>query len=242
MELTLEPTPLYFQIQQKLRSRILNGELKPRDSLPSEAQLCAEFSVSRITVGKALDALVRDGMIHRKRGVGSFVSDRTQPSKAVRLTGSLEEMLAPVEKSTRQLLGTEIVSPPDVVAERFQSDSDVICFESLHASAGDVFSHSRMYFPADIGVQIQQAVRESVVPINAAEILLNVRVEKAEQTIAPILASSEIARCLNVEKGTPILEVVRTYLISDSRPISVVVAVYNPKKYQYKIDLYPRPH
>jgi len=157
----------------------------------------------------------------------------------VRLTGSLDEMLAPVDKPTRQLLHAGITRAPEVVAERFQSSRDVFCFESLHASAGDVFSHSRMYFPAEVGAQIQNSLGQSVVPINAAEVLLNVRIEKAEQTINPILASPEISERLNVRKGAPVLEVVRTYLISESRPLSVVVATYNPKKYQYKIDLYP---
>ena len=239
MEIAFGPTPLYFQIQQKLRSKILNGELKPGDSLPTEAQLCIEYAVSRITVGKALETLVTEGVIHRRRGVGSFVSERPRASKAVRLTGSLDEMLAPVEKQTRQLLHAGTMPPPEVVAEWFQSSRDVFCFEFLHASAGDVFSHSRMYFSAEIGTQIQKSISQSVVPINAAEVLLNVRVEKAEQTINPILASAEVSRRLDVKKGAPLLEVVRTYLISESRPLSVVVATYNPKKYQYKIDLYP---
>src|ERR1700683_2506389 len=66
--------PLYQELQRVLRRAIDNRVLGPDDALPSERDLAADFAVSRITVRKALDGLVADGLLVRRQGAGSFVS------------------------------------------------------------------------------------------------------------------------------------------------------------------------
>ncbi len=68
------PIPKYYQIQEKLRDHI--ASLKEGDLIPSEPELCELFQVSRITVRKAIDGLVREGLLQRVQGKGTFV---TQP-------------------------------------------------------------------------------------------------------------------------------------------------------------------
>ena len=67
-------TPHYLKIQDYVIKKIESGEYTPGDKIPSESALSALFSVSRITVNKALKELSIMGIIERKRGLGSFVS------------------------------------------------------------------------------------------------------------------------------------------------------------------------
>ena len=69
--------PLYYQLETILRKRILSGEIAPNVPFPSEESLGHEYEVSRITVRRALSSLVQDGVIIRKRGKGTFVSEKT---------------------------------------------------------------------------------------------------------------------------------------------------------------------
>ncbi|MEN3754727.1 GntR family transcriptional regulator [Mangrovibacter sp. SLW1] len=69
-------TPVYLQLEQYLSEEIASGKLKPGDALPSENTLCAEFSISRMTARKAVDYLVRQGKVERRRGQGTFVAQQ----------------------------------------------------------------------------------------------------------------------------------------------------------------------
>src|SRR5690606_25013339 len=70
----LSPAPLYAQIKELLRERILDGSYKPHEQMPSESEMMATFGVSRITVRQALNDLQQEGLIFRIHGKGTFVS------------------------------------------------------------------------------------------------------------------------------------------------------------------------
>jgi GntR family transcriptional regulator len=70
--------PLYHQITQNCRDLIESGQLRPGEGLPSEWELSALYGVSRLTIRRALDELVRAGLLNRRHGVGTFVANSTE--------------------------------------------------------------------------------------------------------------------------------------------------------------------
>ena len=85
--------PLYQQLQRALREAIESRVLGPDDALPAERQLAADLSVSRITVRKAIDGLVDEGLLVRRQGSGNFVCARIEKNFA-KLTSFSEDMRA----------------------------------------------------------------------------------------------------------------------------------------------------
>src|SRR5205085_10814598 len=83
--------PLYQQLQRALREAIENGVIGADDALPPERDLAEMLSVSRITVRKAVDELVEEGLLIRKQGSGTFVSNRVEKNFA-KLTSFSEDM------------------------------------------------------------------------------------------------------------------------------------------------------
>src|SRR5687767_4664008 len=85
--------PLYQQLQRTLREAIQRRVLGPDDALPAERDLAVEFDVSRITVRKAIDGLVSEGLLSRRQGSGTFVCARVEKNFS-KLTSFSEDMRA----------------------------------------------------------------------------------------------------------------------------------------------------
>ncbi len=72
------PIALYYQIAMDMRQRIARGEWNLRQRIPSEIELSEEYSVSRMTLRQALAYLEKEGVLSRKRGLGTFVERDTK--------------------------------------------------------------------------------------------------------------------------------------------------------------------
>jgi DNA-binding GntR family transcriptional regulator len=88
------PVPLYQQVAEQIRQRIVSGALTPGQPAPSETQIMAEFGVARITARKAVEVLRAEGLIHTIRGKGSYVGAAGTPladsdTKARRIAAEL---------------------------------------------------------------------------------------------------------------------------------------------------------
>lgn len=73
------PLPRYYQVYVSLEARIRAGEFPPGTALPSERQLSQDYGVSRITIVKAIDFLVRDNLVERQHGRGNFILSHANP-------------------------------------------------------------------------------------------------------------------------------------------------------------------
>src|SRR5512136_2535296 len=86
--------PLYDKIERNLRDLIINGKVKPGESLPSEWELVDLYGVSRLTVRRAVDELVRQNWLERKHGVGTFVCQPVTASISASKLSFTEQMKA----------------------------------------------------------------------------------------------------------------------------------------------------
>src|SRR6187397_860878 len=124
--------PLYQQLQRALREAIENHVLGPDDALPAERQIATDLAVSRITVRKALDGLVEEGLLVRRQGSGNFVSARIEKNFA-KLTSFSEDMRARgrTPKSVWLKRAEGQVSPEEALTLRLSPGAPIYRFHRL---------------------------------------------------------------------------------------------------------------
>ncbi len=143
--------PLYRTVYDSLREHILAGDYPAGVALPSEPRLVEEYGVSLITVRRALQELVLDGLIERRQGVGSFVRDATR-GVAVGLSSFDADVAAGRLRLTRELLADRELPAPAVVADRLRlpAGTAVRYLSRLDCQGAIPFSVDDVYIPAPL--------------------------------------------------------------------------------------------
>lgn len=125
--------PLYYQIREQLREKISNGEYPPNSLIPSEAELCSYYNVSRITVRRAVLDLVQEGLLHRGKGRGTFVSE----------SYGLTEFHG-VESFTQQLLGLNMRPSAKLLGCKIKKANKSLCKKMELEPSEDIITISRL--------------------------------------------------------------------------------------------------
>lgn len=239
------PTPLYHQLEQELRARITRQEFKPGEALPTEERICAQYGVSRITVRRALDALIAEGLITKRRGVGTFVTPPAAGGvRSVRLSGSLDDFLASAGTLATQVLSMDEAEAPDEAVNGLRLDPGSRCtrLELLSFLEEAPLGHHQLYLPLAVGRRIKPAdVGQKLPVIRMVEDKLGTRVVRAEQFLEADVAGPAAAKHLGLKDDTPVLKVTRIYYDTSGAPVEMIVARNHPERYRYSIDFVARP-
>jgi GntR family transcriptional regulator, arabinose operon transcriptional repressor len=93
------PAPIYYKLKETIRQQVLNREFPLDSPIASEAQLMAKYNISRITVIRALSDLVHEGLLYRKQGKGTFISQSPLSIKSNEIVGLIAPMTGHVFES-----------------------------------------------------------------------------------------------------------------------------------------------
>ena len=226
--------PLYQQLQRAIRQAIETRVLGPDDALPPERDLATDFSVSRITVRKAIDGLVAEGMLVRRQGSGTFVCARVEKNFS-KLTSFSEDMRArgrnPRSVWLRKSSGT--VTPEEAL--------------TLRASPGTpVYRFHRIRFADDAPMSLEYAtILASCLPsLEAVESSLYAALERvgnrpvrALQRLRAVLFTAEQAELLAAKEKDPGLLVERLGFLPDGRTAEFTQSYYRGDIYDFVAEL-----
>ena len=199
--------PLYRQLHELLRARIMAGEFDVGDPIPAESNLMDDYDVSRITVRAALDQLVREGLIDRHRGRGSFVKAQVPEMRSC-LTSFTQQMLSLGREPTTELLRLEALADGERarVTLPFPAEVEIALIERLRSVDGQKAGLVRTYLPAE---RVRGLSTEDFAARGAAQSLLHVLSAKCgivldhgQETAEPVVLEADIAGHLDRPPGT----------------------------------------
>lgn len=143
------PFTLYYQLREKLAKKIASHEWKPGEKIPSEAELCDIYNVSRITVRKAIEDLARSGQLIKHQGKGTFVTNVSMDHKLSKFYSFSEELTRSGMTERAQVLSFDLVAAGDEVGEKLsmQKDEQVFMVKRLRMADEMPYTVEISYIP-----------------------------------------------------------------------------------------------
>jgi len=226
--------PLYQQLQRAIREAIERRLLGPDDALPAERQIASDFEVSRITVRKAIDGLVEEGLLVRRQGSGNFVASRFEKNFS-KLTSFSEDMRSrgrtPRSEWLKRAQGS--VTPEEALALRLSPGAPVYRFHRLRF-ADDVPMCLEYATVSGACLPKLESVHSSL--YEALEKAGN-RPVRALQRLRALLLNAEQAKLLHAREGDAGLLVERVGFLRDGSAAEFCQTYFRGDTYDFVAEL-----
>ncbi|RZT04158.1 GntR family transcriptional regulator [Duganella sp. CF402] len=239
----LSPVPLYTQVKENLRERILDGTYPAHAKLPAESELSTIFGVSRITVRQALSDLQKEGVIFKIPGKGTFVAKPKAFQQLTQLEGFGEAMSRMGYEIYNQVTSHKTIAATPHVAQQLQvaPGAEVTEIKRIRHLNREPVSLEVTYLAQDIG---ERLAREDLATRDIFVILENdygIPLGRADLQVDAILADDTLARALRVEQGSAVLRIERLTHRADGAPLDFEYLYFRGDAFQYRLQINRRP-
>ncbi|GAA4491900.1 GntR family transcriptional regulator [Gluconacetobacter tumulicola] len=229
------PTSLYLQLAADIDRRI-GHDPRFMDRLPSEAELCRLYDVSRITVRQALSHLAERGLVVRRHGRGTFVSEVRRPGRQDAIY-SLGEVLAAqgLTPETELLAFGEVSPPPDVRAALGVTDRALFLRRRFVVN-GKPVAITEVWYPPEFIGQIQQDTARS---LSSAMILirhLGLSIDHADVTIGMQKTDGETARRLDMVPDAALMSITRVTFCTGRGAVECSRVLLSTGRAAFRVD------
>jgi GntR family transcriptional regulator len=229
------PIPLYYQLQEHIRTLIDEGQLGEGTPLPTESELAEQFNVSRATVREALRGLVERGLVEKRQGVGSFVSNTKIDELLPGLASFSTEMRARGFRVRSQVLDCTRLVPPGRVLQalKLPSNSLTVMVRRLRFVNDKPFLISSSYLLPHLSMDDDfsgslYALLENV---------YGYQITAGETSIEAGLADELEAKLLETEVGVAVLRITWLALADRGLPVEYSETTYRGDRYRYVVQL-----
>jgi GntR family transcriptional regulator len=227
--------PAYQRIQGTLRKRIEAGDLRTGDAVPSERDLAKIHSVSLMTARHALASLEREGVVERRRGIGTFVSaPKIHFNKLMSYT---EQMASRSMTAGSRVLFAKIIDDEQEANARLSLSpkSGVIKLERLRHAAGEPFALETCYlsaaqFPGLLSAPLQ---RESLFGILERD--YKIEIGYSDEEVDATAADPRTADLLDVPRREPLLRIRQVIFSTNGKAVMYVLGFYRSDRHNLVI-------
>lgn len=238
MKLKLElnnPLPLHKQAESLLRELIQQDEYKMGQLLPGEVELSNKLGIARNTLRQAIYTLVSEGLLYRKKGVGTKITGKIA-SKGLNWQSFTQEMkLLGYQPKTFETQVT-IEKPPKEVALFFNClpDCNLCKLERLRGNEKGPFVNFVSYFTTLVKLDETDDLSIPLYSLLEAKYFLTANVSREE--ISAVIANVLLANKLNVPVGYPLLQRKRLVYDTGMRPLEYNIGHYLGDKFVYTAE------
>lgn len=236
------PIPYYYQIAQSLREMIEDAGVDSEQgdiALPSEAELCDIYEVTRGTVRHALQVLEREGLIYREKGRGTFLRRRRVQLDLARLCSTTEDMKGRGWMPGTRVLSVKCMIPrPHVQRElRLPKDGQVWEIYRLRLANNEAISLQWAYIPCHMTPGLDKYDLTSSL-YYALKNGYGIEMKTADQVIRTRGATLEEAGLLEIAEGDPVFVIERTTCDQNDVPVEHLHSLWRGDRYDLQVRLF----
>jgi GntR family transcriptional regulator len=233
----------YLQVARTLRKEIVDGVYPVGSQLPTEHELCERFAVSRYTIREALRRLREDNLVSSRPRTGTLVVPRPSSDSYVQHVMSINDLVAFAAGARFAIESVSMVAIDDELAARTGLTSGeqwltVLGFRQADAESSESALCRTEYYInrafAAVG-RLLQRHEGAVFPL--IEDLFGLSIVEVHQEIAAVLVPPALADGLDVEPGTPALQVRRTYTTSDGQVAQVTINTHPASRFRHSMTM-----
>lgn len=218
------PLPLYFQIKENMRREVLLSGMTPGSQIPSEAELQKLFGVSRVTLRRAIEELVREGVLYSRQGMGHFVANPDEVDMQCIRSFTEDAYLAGHTPATRVLAIEEIPANSHVADELGVDEGQMVSrVRRLRLLDGKPTflsdAHLRAEYARTLGTEAfkEEGIEQSL--YHALKQIPQLRVMQGSESTLAVLADIDMAKVFGVSEGSPLVQRACTLLSETGEPI-----------------------
>ncbi|OFA29854.1 GntR family transcriptional regulator [Glaciecola punicea] len=236
--------PKYQKIGETLVNQILSGEYAIDTLLPTEKQLCFQFSISRHTAREALRYAEKCGLVERKQGSGTLVKRNEMPEQINHFVNSVNDLLQFGQHTKFEVKTSDLVAVDIELANLLNIGTSELCLYiggvrvEAHDKKPICFSHIYRRPHAD---QYDEAFKDTKTAIYAImEVLRSSNIGKIEQHTDACLLPESLAYQLDAPANSAAMKITRRYYCSNLDEILLVSqSIYPAKRFSLSSVLYP---
>lgn len=225
--------PRYHQIEQELKARI--RELGPHDPLPSEAALCEQFGVSRMTARAAVQRLVSEGLVYRQAGKGTFVAPPVTQRRVDMLVRFSAEMRRQGRVPSSRVISVGVRPATEEEVSRLQlpARAEVVAVQRVRLADAVPVAVEQATFPPELsGLLTADLTRSS---LHETLIRLGRIPMRGYASVEAQTAREDDCRLLEVAPTTALLVEKRLVLDQDVRPVELTESRYVGSRYSLNV-------
>lgn len=230
--------PLYAQVKTLMMQRLIAGQWRPGEMLPSEFQLADDFGVSQGTVRKALDELAAENVVVRRQGRGTFVAEHDDH----RALFHFFHLVGP--DGERRLPESQLISVRKGIAGRMEAGrlgidrgAPVIRIRRVRCLDGRPAIAETIAVPQKLFPDLADIREVPNTLYDLYERRYGITIARAVERLAAVAAVEPDAKLLEVAPGAPLLEIDRTALALDGAPVEWRVSRCVTATHHYRVEL-----
>ncbi len=232
-------SPYYRWLADTLREDIFTGAYKPGDTLPTEHELMRRYQLSSTTVRRAVQDLVREGLIYRKAGKGTFVKRSKIEENLLYLTSFAEEMQSRDICPKFRLVSAKSIVPSREIAQALgiTEDQQVFLIERIQYANSEPIALAQGYWRHELGELLARHDLNEISLYPMLEHEYRVPLVEADESISATTADPAVARKLQIRRHAPLLVRRRVTYTSEMRPVEYTITLYRADQYEYRVHL-----
>jgi GntR family transcriptional regulator len=234
------PIPYYAQLMAALRDAIEGGVWEPGEQMPSEAELCDMFELSRTPVRQALDELEREGLISRIKGKGTFVAEpKISEGLVQELTGFFQDMVDRGHTPVTEVLKREVVPATPKIAGYLgvEPETPVYEIERLRSINDEPIVLVTTYLPHALCPELMDADLRTRSLYAYLEETCGLVITRGRRIIEAVPASKYEAKLLEVEVGAPLILLDSVSYLRDGTPVEYYHALHRGDRSRFEVEL-----